>query len=70
MTSGSLAEILAALMIILTASIFMADATENKKICRILKMRQSWLKNRRILKKVLLVLFVIGIILVSSEVLK
>ncbi len=57
MTSGSLAEILAALMIILTASIFMADATENKKICRILK-------------KVLLVLFVIGIILVSSEVLK
>lgn len=57
MTSGSLAEILAALMIILTASIFMADATENKKICRILK-------------KVLLVLFVSGIILVSSEVLK
>ena len=57
MTSGSLAEILAALMIILTASIFMADATENKKICRILK-------------KVLLVLFVIGIILVSIEVLK
>ena len=57
MTSGSLAEILAALMIILTASIFMADAPENKKICRILK-------------KVLLVLFVIGIILVSSEVLK
>lgn len=57
MTSGSLAEILAALMIILTASIFMADATKNKKICRILK-------------KVLLVLFVIGIILVSSEVLK
>lgn len=57
MTSGSLAEILAALMIILTASIFMADATENKKICRILK-------------KVLLVLFVISIILVSSEVLK
>lgn len=57
MTSGSLAEILAALMIILTASIFMADATENKKICRILK-------------KVLLVLFIIGIILVSSEVLK
>lgn len=57
MTSGSLAEILAALMIILTALIFMADATENKKICRILK-------------KVLLVLFVIGIILVSSEVLK
>ena len=57
MTSGSLAEILAALMIILTASIFMADATENKKICQILK-------------KVLLVLFVIGIILVSSEVLK
>lgn len=57
MTSGSLAEILAAIMIILTASIFMADATENKKICRILK-------------KVLLVLFVIGIILVSSEVLK
>lgn len=57
MTSGSLAEILAALMIILTASIFMADATENKKICRILK-------------KVLLVLFVIGIILVSSEFLK
>lgn len=57
MTSGSLAETLAALMIILTASIFMADATENKKICRILK-------------KVLLVLFVIGIILVSSEVLK
>ena len=57
MTSGSLAEILAALMIILTASIFMADATENKKIC--------W-----ILKKVLLVLFVICIILVSSEVLK
>ena len=57
MTSGSLAEILAALMIILTASIFMADATEDKKICRILK-------------KVLLVLFVIGIILVSSEVLK
>ena len=31
MTSGSLAEILAALMIILTASIFMADATEIKK---------------------------------------
>ncbi len=57
MTSGSLAEILAPLMIILTASIFMADATENKKIFRILK-------------KVLLVLFVIGIILVSSEVLK
>jgi uncharacterized membrane protein len=57
MTSGSLAETLTALMIILTASIFMADATENKKICRILK-------------KVLLVLFVIGIILVSSEVLK